>query len=288
MKKKIIIFLILVGGIFLVTGGFSLAKYASSSVWNYYLESHDFAFSSDKLGDKLVRNVDNLWTGESVYFTLMNSLNNSEGTEFDIHYTATCTTDNGASCYLNGTNSDVYNGILSTDSYCVNHTDDGVDVSELDRITCQTKGYEWQTAPTKANLYFDVDTTDLTDVVVTITVTSTEPYKKTLVGEFALHKDENQVGEIALDYKSNVVHDTLVISNSYDEDKCVSVNWNASDLRIDSSNFLSTTSNSEGYINQILLRVKPKSTMSYPFYCINADHEYGISDFNWSEVECFN
>ena len=62
MKKKtkiIIMSIFVLVFLLLVTDGFSYAKYVSNSVWNYYLESKDFYFTSDSLGLTSISNVDN-------------------------------------------------------------------------------------------------------------------------------------------------------------------------------------------------------------------------------------
>ena len=99
MKKKLIIIGIILVTIVLITGGFTFAKYTSKSIWNYYLESQGFYLSSDKLDSSPSKNVDNLWNGESVHFSLTNTLDNGVGTNFDINYKVTCTTSTGTDCF---------------------------------------------------------------------------------------------------------------------------------------------------------------------------------------------
>lgn len=287
MKKKLIIIGIILVTIVLITGGFTFAKYTSKSIWNYYLESQGFYLSSDKLDSSPSKNVDNLWNGESVHFSLTNTLDNGVGTNFDINYKVTCTTSTGTDCFLNGTNSSVYEGVLSTYSVCQNNKDDGVDTTLLDKTNCEIKGYEWKNIPTVKDLYFDIADKSLNEVTVNITVSSTYPYRKTLSGEFKLTKDKNFNGNISMDYKNYTNYDNLIITNSYDEDKCVKVSWNADNLRIDSNKFISSLTDQNGYINEISLKIKGKENINYRFYKTN-NKVYDISEFNLSEIVCSN
>ena len=129
MKKryKIILIVVLIGfclGLFLTT----LARYSSSNVWNYYLESQGFYFSSDNLSNDQV-NVDTFWDGSSVHFNLKNFSNNNLITSKDISYQVSCEViDSDIPCTLNGTESSTVNGVLSKSSRCVNDIDQ-IDVS---------------------------------------------------------------------------------------------------------------------------------------------------------------
>ena len=161
-KKLIIMFSFIgVGVCFLVT---SLARYCSSSVWNYYLESHGFYFSSDFLGNDK-RNVNTLWDGNSVHFNLKNNSNNSLITDYDIRYTITCEvlSDIPAVCKLNGTQNSSLNGVLSHNSRCVNNVDQ-VDVSSLTKTECELGGYDWQVLAVNQDVYFDVEATEDYDI----------------------------------------------------------------------------------------------------------------------------
>ena len=170
----------------------SLARYKSSSVWNYYLESHGFYFSSDFLGND-VKNVDTLWDGNSVHFNLKNSINDSLVTEYDIRYNVTCEvlSDIPATCNLNGTNNSTFTGVLSSNARCINDIDD-TDVSSFNKTECEIKGYSWQNLVANQDIYFDIVPTEgyeLNNVDVSIVVNSVSPYKKSISGTFSLFKN---------------------------------------------------------------------------------------------------
>ena len=67
MRKDTRIMLVIVSVlvvVFLISRSFSYAKYASNTVWNYYLESKGFYFNTDLS----TGNTDNNWDGSSITF----------------------------------------------------------------------------------------------------------------------------------------------------------------------------------------------------------------------------
>ena len=71
----------------MISYGVTYARYASNSIWNYYLESKGFYFTSETLKNKRVNNE---WDGSRVYFDVRNSVNSYIATEYDIKYKITC------------------------------------------------------------------------------------------------------------------------------------------------------------------------------------------------------
>ena len=275
--KYLIIGTLFLGGILLFTYGFSFARYISNTVWNHYLQTKGFYFNSKTLGKDVVNNI---WDGESIYFDLENSLNDLVATDYDITYQVTCNiieSDVSSQCYINGTNSNTYIGTLSSDYTCINDTGDGVIVSDFDRNTCQMQGYRYAAVQTVHDIYFDI-VGNANDVLANITVTSLEPYTKTISSDFILHKDQSEEGNIKLQYNENK---QLIITNSYNEDKRIKINWNSSKLRIIedvSSDFQVDT---EGYINEMIITIDKKNSLSYQFYEIN---ESSVNDFSLIEL----
>src|SRR5574344_1819753 len=135
LTKHIFTVIIVVVAVVLSICSFSYAKYVSDSVWNYYIESQGFYFSSDYLGTTSVANVNNIWDGSSVHFNVKNAINDGVTTIADINYTVTCTLHNSDTCKLNGTHSNTYTGVLSSYEACTNNSTDGVDVSTYDKST---------------------------------------------------------------------------------------------------------------------------------------------------------
>ena len=267
MKKryKIILIVVLIGfclGLFLTT----LARYSSSNVWNYYLESQGFYFSSDNLSNDQV-NVDTFWDGSSVHFNVKNFSNNNLISSKDISYQVSCDViDSDIPCTLNGTESSTVNGVLSKSSRCVNEIDQ-IDVSSMNKTECEVAGYTWENVSVTNDLYFDIDSDEITDVSVLITVNSTSPFRKTMTGVFNLSKSEIVTGNI--DYNVNHYNsfDELIISNSYDTGKCISVSFDSSKRIVDITNDMNIiSSDNNGYVNSFSFGVGSMSNEKIIFY----------------------
>lgn len=279
----------------MITYGYSYAKYVSSHAWNYYLGTKGFYFDSDELGTNKITNVNNNWGFESTYFTLKNSENDYLVTDYDIQYTVKCTIQNEASsyskCLLNGKDSDTFNGVISSSSTCKNNINQ-IDVSSYNKEKCESNGYEWSVQENYKDLYFDIVKTgdkDIDYVSVLIEVSSTSPYTKTLLGEFNLSSIEIQESGLNVDYKELDNYSRVVVSNSYDEDKCVKLNWNSDKLRIDSINQLISLYqyDSNNNINEINFNIKKRDSISYIFYKTDFSKVYDSSEFSLVESnEC--
>ena len=281
MRKYLIIGVVLLTVVLLITNGLTLAKYISNSVWNYYLNSQGFYLSSDKLGDN-VKNVNNVWDGTSVHFNLTNSINEAAITDYDIKYKVTCTLSDGTDCKINGTDSNTYYGTLSSYNTCINNKNDGVDTTDFDKATCESKGYNWVIQKSTADIYFDIATDNVT---ADIEVVSIEPYEKTLTGTFILKKDKTLVEKTDMTYQSFNNYDRLTITNSSDDKKCVKINWDANKLRIDKDN-ITNYNMQNGYINEIILEIPSKDNLSYIFYKIDKSATYDVNEFSLLEIEC--
>lgn len=294
IKKYVLLILLIVVGSFLCIYGVTFAKYVANSVWDYYLKSKGFYFSSDYLGSSTIKNADNLWDGGSVPFNIKNNLNDTVMTDYDIDYRIACTiTGEAAShteCHLNGTTSNIQDGVLSSFQVCVNNTENGIDVSSFNKTDCELGGYDWENQVAIKDLYFDVVLTDtnyeLKDVTVNITATSIAPYHKVLSGDFALHKNNTGEAAVDIDYKNYTNYDRLIISNSHSIAKCIRVTWDANKLLIDADNngFSTYGVDSNGYINEIKLNINAKSSLSYIFHNRNFGVTYDVSEFNLEET----
>lgn len=299
MKKYMYLILILiivaVIGIFINKYGSTYAKYVSDSVWNYYLKSKGFYIHSDYLDTDPVSNVNNLWNGESIHFNLSNSLNQNVISGYDIQYTISCDILGEASsyteCHLNGTTSNIGDGVLSSSQICVNKTGNGVNVSSYTEEECNMGGYSWDYQVAEKDLYFDVILTDSSytanDVLVKITVSTTSPYSKILIGEFKLHKINDVNQSITMNYKNYSNYGRLIITNSYLTNKCITISWDSDKLLIDSNDndFISYEMSSNGYINKIKLNINPQKNISYIFYKKDKTAVYNVSEFNLEELE---
>jgi len=288
VTKTLLISVLSLFAILLLSKGVTYAKYASNSVWNYYLESKDFYLSSDYLDLESVKNVDNNWNLNNIYFNIKNSYNDILATEYDINYKVTCTTNNDkVTCNLNDTNKNVFNGVLSSSFKCVNEIDT-VNVSDLDKTECELNGYEWKSIVSTKEMYFNlISDVEYESVVVNIKVESTSPFKKTLLGSFELTKDKSINGVVSLSYSSFSNYDRLVVSNSHDVKKCARISFDNTKLRIETplSDVISYEKDVNGYVNSIILNIEGKKNKTFKFYKL--DNEVHTKDeFTIIESDC--
>ena len=262
LKLQYLFIVILILGV-AVTRGFSLAKYTASSAWNYYLKSNGFYFSTD-FSDRDTINTN--WNGNHIPFTVYNYEEDSV-TNFDIRYQVTCTVEGSAAsiseCRINGTNSNTFTGTLSSSQYCSN-------AEYLTQSTCEAHEEEWTIAKTYRDFYFDVVPTgddEITGATVNVQVRSTAPFQKTINHRYILTKGKSEIGTFTLDYQSRQQHDHLVVTNSYNENKCVRITWDSSKTRIDLEDAsYATTTDAEGVINGITFSIPKKDSVNLLFY----------------------
>ena len=277
-------------GLLIITRGITYAKYVSNSVLNYYLTTKGFYFNSEELDTIEKKNIDTSWDGESVQFTLTNSANNTLATEYDIKYKVTCTVEEENTtkiCYLNGTNTNTQELTLSTTKGCTNYTNDGVDTSGYNEERCREKSYTWETKPTISNLYFDVIDTQGNDVetaTVLIAATSTSPYEKTISAKYALTKDKSEIGSLSLKLEDKTSYKNLVVTNSYNENKCLKLTWNPEELVIDLEDAtIIQNKNENDYTNELIFSLEKKNSKNFIFYQL--DNTKTINEENFTLVE---
>ena len=288
ITKVLLISVLILCGMLFITKGVSYAKYASNSVWNYYLESKEFYFGSDDLSIQNVENINNNWDLSNIEFNIKNSENDIVGTEYDINYKVTCTTNNEkVLCNINDTNKNVYTGVLSTVKKCVNEIDE-TNVSSLDKTNCELNGYEWKSVVSKKDLYFNLTSEEEYDeVTVNINVTSTSPYKKTLLGTYKLTKDKSINGVVDINYYNYDNYDRLVVSNTYKVEKCALISFDPTKIRIETplNNVNSYELHENGYINSIIIQIPSKENKSFKFYKLDSNI-YTKEDFTIIESDC--
>lgn len=292
-RKIFLIFTLLIAlfSVIFVTSG----KYIYNSVWNYYLKSKGFYFESDLLNTNTKKNSFLKWDGSDIYFTVKNSLNNELVSEYDISYKISCTVLEEESeyidCILNGTNSSVYNGSLSSVAKCVNNIDE-TDVSKLNKADCEINGYTWNNEITLKNNYFNLilkdETKNIDEVSIKITAESSSPYHKTLTGIFNINKVDSEGTELITYYQNFNEYDELSITNTTQNDKCAVINFNADNFLIDlnSTSILEYNTDSNEKVNQISIKIEKQSSNIYKFYKMDGQIETSIYDFIIEEKEC--
>lgn len=291
-KRSLILIILLIMSSLLLIYGISSARYISTSVWDYYLRAKEFYFTSDFLDVTPVKTVNTLWDGKKVTFNIKNNLNVIAITDYDIEYIVTCTIKGDmashAQCKLNGTTENTFESILENSKHCVNRKETGVDVSEFTEIECIEAGYDWENKISMEELYFEIipsnPNDELNKIEVNITVESTKPYKKTLTGDFVLEKP-NLKEEVKMVLKSYDDYEELIVTNSYNQRKCIKISWDSSKLRLDASpnNFSSYLADTNGFIKEIKFNINAKSNLNLMFYRVYFNLEVGIDDFILTE-----
>ncbi len=288
-KKKFIIIFCLVGSFLFFTLR-SLARYSSSSVWNYYLESQGFYLASDSLGNEK-KNVNTLWDGNAVHFTIKNSSNESLVTDYDIRYNVSCEvlSEIPVTCKVNGGQTSSFTGVLSSNSRCVNEVDD-VDVTLFNKPECEMNGYNWEKIPVTRDLYFEIvpeNNYEVSNVDVRITVNSVSPYSKTMTGLFSLFKNAPDTGSISKTINNFVDYDDLILSNSYSTRKCVRVEFDSSKRIVDfDDNMANTVLDTSGYITGFNTSINGMSNVKFKFFNKDFSSDYNVDDFIITEIGC--
>ena len=294
MKKKKIITLLAILLTMFCTISLTLGKYIYNSMWDYYLSSKAFYFESDKLDINVKNNALLNWDGSDINFKITNSENNTTVSEYDITYKITCEVMGEESdyvdCVLNGTDSNVYNGTLSTESLCKNDID-SKDVSNLEKTKCEMDGYTWYNETATKNNYFNLklinSEKNIDEVSVKITAESLTPYTKKIIGIFNLNKLEEVETEIITSYNSYDEYDELIITNLSSQNKCLEINFKSNDYVVELDDVVSKYSVDENNkINSIEVKISKQDSILKKFYKKNAAEKYSIENFDIKDKEC--
>lgn len=285
-KKCLIIIILLLVTILILDYSISFAKYAKTTVWNYYLKSKDFYFESNLLSVNNKKNIDKNWNGESLKFTLRNNLNNSLITDYDISYTAVCKIKNSnGRCIFKESNSNTFKGVLSSSEKCINNKN-LEDVSNYNQTECETNNFEWKTLSTYKDLSFDIIDDNREEIEVLVTVTAEKPYKKTLTGEFILKRDLNSNDAIKTSLKKHLDYSEVILTNNQEENKCLNLRWNNNNIKVDydSDKIKNYTTDSNNIIDSIIVEVSKNNNQNIRFFSsdnINID----INNFTIMELD---
>jgi hypothetical protein len=259
----------------IVTRGYTYARYVSNAVFNYYLSSKGFYFESEDLTFDTKKHVDTMWDGEKIYFTLSNSANDALASEVDITYKVECFVndeDTNKQCIVNGTGESSMEATLSASFGC----SDGSNSTEE---VCLENKKEWVSKPAIANVYFeviDVTGADVLNANVDIIVTSIKPYSKELRANYSLLRDNNAIGNLSMIYEEGIVNSNLIVTNSYNEDKCVLVSWDPVDFSFDNknANVLGYSSDIDGNINSVYFKITKMNSTNLEFFAKDSSVEY--------------
>ena len=282
-KKKKIIIIVLLLFLCLSFSYTTFARYSFRNVWNYYLESQKFYFTSDQLSNDQ-KNSDTFWDGNSVHFNLKNYSNNDLISDKDISYEVECEVlDGDETCELNGRGRSSITGVLSKSARCVN-TIDEVDVSSLNKTECETALYTWEKSLVSNDLYFDIiSENEIDEVDVLITATSTSPFRKTITGYYHLNKSDASTGHIEYHVNHFDLYDELIVSNTYSSSKNVSVSFNSSKRIVEVMNNMTiVASDNNNYVNSYNFTINGLSNEKFIFY--RKDDSLDFSDIIAQEI----
>ena len=288
LKKKKLLFLIPVIVVIVLTIiTTSYSKYVHNSIRSYYLKSKGFYFTSENLSPNTKKNTNLSWDGTNITFTIKNNLSDDEITSFDIPYRVTCEIigNNNQTCNLYNTGTNTYTGTLSGSSRCVNNTDDGVNVTSLNKTNCEVGGYTWYREKSQKELYFNIESQDtVTDVNVRITVESLNKYRQTLIGTYKLHKKNVLSDEVVTKYENYSNYDKLIITNTTNSKKCISMSFDSTKLRLNNELTLkSYQTDSNNYINELEIEVNSNDRKELYFYKVDLSANYTLNDLGIEE-----
>lgn len=228
MKKKLIILTIMSLVILLLAFSYTKASFVYNQIWNYYLNSKGFYFTSDY---SVEDNIYNFWDGSSIAF----NIKNNDGDNYDVddlYFDVKCIVPEGSSCTLSKNSSIIQGGSAGSDT-----------------------------------ILFNLDT-ELNDINVIIEASSTKPYKKKIRLNFILHRATTELGSIDYNVVDYGNYSLLNISNYYDSNKCMVVRWNNTDVRVLDDDIYNIATDSSGYINEFNIYVLKNRTSSVKVYSI--------------------
>ncbi|NLL01811.1 MAG: hypothetical protein GX265_02185 [Mollicutes bacterium] len=287
-KKPIIIILICLVIAIILPLTWSLAKYVKDVVLEYQMKSKGFYFSSPDLEPNKVINS---WSGEAINFTLLNSISDELITEYDINYEVTCEILGDASslaaCHVNNeeTNSDT--GVLMSYQHCLNNKQDGIDVANYNKDECELGGYTWEKQIATQNLSFKIipnEEEEINEIEVKISINSTSPYKKTLVGNFILYKAYDNSDKLQTEYHDLGDFIKLVLTNKQSNQRCINIKWDSEELLIDEdiSFYNSYEVDENDNIEEIEFNEVPNSSREFTFFK-KTENEITLENFEISD-----
>ena len=293
LKSKPLFVLLILLAISSMYISFTFSRYVYNKMWTHYVVSNEFHFESDYLTKKGIDNHFNYWQGEDIYFNIKN-FEGSDITDLDISYNVTCEVlgeaSSHATCSINGTDADELTLSLDKNDYCVNNIDE-VDVSSHNVDRCNQEGYEWHKEKVEDEIYFNVKSTNenyqLDQVEVLIKVESTSPYKKVLKGTFYLMRVDQELEDLIVDINHKTDYDEVYIINTFNEDKCYSLDWDKNTIKIDEDldNFLDYEEDPTGFINEVHFKINKKSSKLFKFINLDTNNIIKVEDFTIIELK---
>lgn len=266
LKVNMFLILALVLAIFLAPTFVSTARYVYNVIYEHYLASKDFYFTSDKLTTTHTEyEVTNNWNGSSSYritIDFSSKKNDKAFTEADVEYTVTFTHSDNITCRLSKTSGT----IPGTGSVGVNDPSANKDFITID------------IDPAGGNSLGSGQT-----VWVDVVATSTSPYRQTLSGKLVIETGSDNITYQIIDQVDSP-YLTLNITNSGAEGRDIKLQYDPNVILLDmtsrfylnrdSSKSVTQQINGYAYLNSVTSEINASSVYSVKFYKINKRQDY--------------
>lgn len=289
-KKKVLSFkkilLLIIFGLILSLGSFTLAKYVIQEFHSYYLNAKHFYFTSNRLKKNNPTYLVNNWSGVgsfNISFDLLSLKNSLVYTDYDIPYEVTFNCPSGVTCSVDKPTGVIY-GASNTHSDTVTvSVNPSRNYAEGERLQIQVQASS--TAPyietIRANFEYVVGKQGIT---YEIEDEANRPYmmfKITSAINYCTVKeafDEYAVG----DYIESNIYRQLSETN---KKKCVGeeiiLQFDPNNILLDTTSNIAntatignTTINNVDYVSRLEFYIEPVSTTAIKFYKVNTGANY--------------
>lgn len=281
-------------GLLLIVMGLTLTygKYISNTIWEYYLISQGFYFSSNYLNTNNPTIVDNDWDEDVIFVDVKNHENESLIATGDIEYTLECNVvspnSESLTCVIDEEEKSMITSKVIGEEVCINETEDQVIVSSYEKSKCLEEEYTWIKLPVINTHYFIVKPEPgfvYEDVEVEVKLTSTKPFVKKLLGRFVLHKNNIEENTISKRLINDGDKRTLIVTNSYLENKCITLGFNPALFTVvsDLTHFSKITTNAQDIVNKVSFLIPEQSSFKIEFSPLDKEATYTQNNFTASE-----
>lgn len=249
----------------------SSARYTNETNWNHSFYTNGFYITSNLLNEDGLETVINDYD----YSDFKLEVNNYEGeykiTNYDIDYQLKCEVEpeyqNDFSCMIDNKEVETVENKILEEKKCYQ----GDETVEMDETQCQGTEYEFKSSPNKVEhnikLINKTNNQDINSVELTLTLTTTNPYQKTLVGKIVLNLVKDS--KIQLDIKNeNSRYCNILLTNSSTKDKNINLTVDSSRFQLDNSINIGTIleKNQTGAITKFNTTIKSASQIELKLF----------------------
>lgn len=243
-RKQIILVLIIV--IYILSLSFIFGRYAVEEIKTHLVSSKEFYFYSDKLSEEEGTEYHINWSGNGecrIPINIYTKLNSLKTTKRDIEYKVEYTLE-------------------SNNAICKLDKEEGK-VLSYENLGTNTDTFELCVIPNA-----DIGEDETIEVVVS--VSTIDDFQKTLTTKFVITRNNEEV-LYKIDDEAGRAYLNLIISNSSNITKSVTVNFDTGEIIIDTTNPIFTKDETEvspesGYVNQVIFNMEPWSNINIKFF----------------------